>query len=91
MELLWRCIREFHTSSLVIGHFHNNSFQGPEPVRNVLLDVIKKSFLAIPGAKFWRPEDRSEPHSVLHTRAKTLQGIPSLDELRWVNRPVAGF
>ncbi|KAE9979429.1 hypothetical protein EG327_007034 [Venturia inaequalis] len=58
---------------------------GPEPVRNVLLDVIKKSFLAIPGAKFWLPEDRSEPYSVLHTRAKTLQGIPSLDELRWVS------
>jgi hypothetical protein len=58
--------------------------QGPEPVRNVLLDVIKKSFLAIPGSRFWLPEDRKEPHSVLHTRAKTLQGIPSLDELRWV-------
>lgn len=26
-----------------------------------------------------------EEHSVLRTRAKTLQGIPSFDELRWVD------
>ncbi|KAJ2900243.1 hypothetical protein MKZ38_002525 [Zalerion maritima] len=58
---------------------------GPEPVRNVLLDAIKGAFLSIPGSKFYLPEDRDEPHSVLRTRAKTLQGIPTLDELRWVD------
>lgn len=58
---------------------------GPEPVRNVLLEVIKKAFLAIPGSKFYYPEDRTEPYSVLRTRSKTLQGIPTLDELRWVS------
>jgi hypothetical protein len=58
--------------------------QGPEPVRNVLLDVIKKAFLSIPGSNFYYPEDRTEPYSVLRTRSKTLQGIPTLDELRWV-------
>ncbi|KAK3328211.1 putative D-lactate dehydrogenase [Cercophora scortea] len=58
---------------------------GPEPVRNVLLTVIKEAFLSIPGSKLFLPEDRKEPHSVLRTRAKTLQGIPTIDELRWVN------
>lgn len=58
---------------------------GPEPIRNVLWSVIKQAFSTIPGAKFYFPEDRKEPHSVLVTRAKTLQGIPSFDELRWVN------
>ncbi|OCL14615.1 vanillyl alcohol oxidase, partial [Glonium stellatum] len=58
---------------------------GPEPIRNVLLETIKSAFLTIPGSKFFLPEDRDEPYSVLHTRAKTLQGIPTLDELRWVS------
>jgi hypothetical protein len=47
--------------------------------------VIKESFSAIPGAKFYFPEDRTEEHSVLRTRAQTLQGIPTFDELRWVD------
>ena len=47
--------------------------------------VIKEAFSAIPGAKFYFPEDHLEPHSVLRTRAQTLQGIPTYDELRWVN------
>ncbi|KAM3071767.1 hypothetical protein ACMFMG_009630 [Clarireedia jacksonii] len=58
---------------------------GPEPIRNVMWSVIKESFSTIPGAKFYFPEDRNEPNSVLHTRAKTLQGIPTLDELKWVD------
>lgn len=83
MELLWCRLCKLKRSSYYERTFLT-TIQGPEPVRNVLLDVIKKSFLAIPGSRFWLPEDRKEPHSVLHTRAKTLQGIPSLDELRWV-------
>ncbi|TKA81772.1 Vanillyl-alcohol oxidase [Cryomyces minteri] len=58
---------------------------GPEPIRNVLLSVIKSSFLAIPGSRFFLPEDRHEANSVLRTRANTLQGIPSVDELKWVD------
>ncbi|KAJ5994679.1 D-lactate dehydrogenase, partial [Penicillium waksmanii] len=58
---------------------------GPEPVRNVLWDTIKQAFSTIPGAKFYFPEDRREPFSVLHTRALTLQGVPTFDELRWVD------
>jgi len=59
--------------------------QGPEPVRNVLWSVIKEAFSQIPGAKFYFPEDRHEEHSILRTRDKTLQGIPTFDELRWVD------
>ncbi|KAG7148386.1 Vanillyl-alcohol oxidase like protein [Verticillium longisporum] len=58
---------------------------GPEPIRSFMVEAIKGAFLKIPGSKFFLPEDRTEPHSVLKTRAKTLQGIPSLDELRWVS------
>lgn len=47
--------------------------------------MIKEAFLAIPGAKFFLPEDRNEPNSVLKTRSNTLQGIPSVDELKWVD------
>lgn len=58
---------------------------GPEPIRNALLEVIKAAFLTIPGSKFYLPEDRKEERSVLHMRSDTLQGIPSLDELKWVD------
>jgi hypothetical protein len=57
---------------------------GPEPVRNVLWGAIKGAFSQIEGAKFYLPEDRNEPKSVLKTRSNTLQGIPSVDELSWV-------
>lgn len=58
---------------------------GPDPIRNALWSVIKDAFSAIPGAKFYFPEDRTEPYSVLRTRELTMQGIPSYDELRWVD------
>jgi hypothetical protein len=57
---------------------------GPEPIRNVLWSVIKQAFSAIEGTQFIFPEEITE-HSVLKTRNGTLQGIPSLDELSWVN------
>ena len=58
---------------------------GPEPIRNVLWSVIKQAFSSIPGVKFFFPEDRKEENSVLRTRAKTLQGVPTVEELRWVD------
>ncbi|KAJ0309092.1 hypothetical protein COL516b_002990 [Colletotrichum fioriniae] len=58
---------------------------GPEPVRKFFLDTIKAAFLKVPGSKFFLAEDRNEPYSVLKTREKTLRGVPSLDELRWVS------
>ncbi|KAF7557117.1 hypothetical protein G7Z17_g922 [Cylindrodendrum hubeiense] len=57
---------------------------GPEPIRNALWGVIKEAFSAIPGAKFYFPED-VPANSVLHTRDKTLQGIPTYDELKWID------
>jgi len=58
---------------------------GPEPVRDVLWGAIKGAFSQIEGARFYLPEDRNEPKSVLKTRSNTLQGIPSIDELSWVD------
>lgn len=58
---------------------------GPEPIRAALLEAIKVAFLTIPGSRFYLPEDRTEERSVLHMRSDTLQGIPSLDELKWVD------
>ena len=46
--------------------------------------VIKASFSAIPGAKCYFPEDMPE-NEVLQIRDLTLQGIPSYDELKWVD------
>lgn len=57
---------------------------GPEPVRNVLLSVIKDAFLKIPGAKYYEPKDMPD-NLVLQTRHDTLQGIPSTTELKWVD------
>ena len=57
---------------------------GPAPIRDVLWSVIKGAFSSIPGAKFYQPEDMPE-NTVLQTRHNTLQGIPSVDELKWVD------
>lgn len=46
-------------------------------------EVIKNSFSAIPGAKFYFPEDMPD-NVVLQTRHLTLQGIPTYTELEWV-------
>lgn len=57
---------------------------GPPAIRDALWSVIKASFSAIPGAKFYFPEDMPE-NEVLRIRDETLQGIPSMDELKWVD------
>lgn len=59
--------------------------QGPEPIREALCGVIKSAFSTIEGAKFFFPEDIKEP-CVLRTRHQTLRGIPTFDELKWVDR-----
>jgi hypothetical protein len=58
---------------------------GPQPIRDAMWAVVKESFSAIPGAKFYFPEDRKEANSILHTRHKTMQGIPTYDELKWLD------
>ncbi|KAH6673908.1 hypothetical protein F5X68DRAFT_246637 [Plectosphaerella plurivora] len=57
---------------------------GPKPVRDILLSVIKKEFLAIPGSRFFLPEDRHED-SPLRARVSLMQGIPTTEELRCLN------
>jgi hypothetical protein len=57
---------------------------GPEPVRQAMWQVVKASFGQIPGAKFYFPEDMPD-NKVLQIRDGTLQGIPSVDELKWVD------
>ena len=58
--------------------------QGPEPIRNLMWSLIKEAFSAIPGARFFFPDDIKE-YCVLHTRAQTLRGVPNFDELKWID------
>ncbi|KAH7018615.1 uncharacterized protein B0I36DRAFT_277263 [Microdochium trichocladiopsis] len=57
---------------------------GPEPIRQAMWQVVKQAFSAIPGAKFYFPEDQPD-NLVLQTRNLTLQGIPTTTELKWVD------
>jgi hypothetical protein len=57
---------------------------GPPPVREVMWQVVKASFSQIKGAKFYFPEEMPN-NIVLQTRHDTLQGIPSVTELKWVD------
>ncbi|KAJ5884877.1 hypothetical protein N7495_009387 [Penicillium taxi] len=57
---------------------------GPKATRDALWGIIKKEFSAIEGANFFFPEDIKE-NCVLHTRDKTLRGIPTFDELKWID------
>jgi hypothetical protein len=57
---------------------------GPPPVREALLGAIKGSFLQVPGSKFYFKDDMPD-NKVLQTRDNILQGMPSIDELTWVD------
>ena len=70
-------------AKLSLGRWNfDGAVYGPEPVRKVLWEAIKGAFSTIPGVKFLLLEDRNESKIVLRTRSDTLQGIPSVDELR---------
>lgn len=59
---------------------------GPEIVRNAQWQVIKATFGQIEGAQFFWPDEGGKPsRGVLDIRAKTLAGIPTTDELKWVD------
>ena len=45
---------------------------------------MKEAFSAIPGAKFYFPENTAK-NSVLRVRDKTMSGIPTYDELKWID------
>ena len=58
---------------------------GPQPVMDCLEGIIRDSFAAVPGAKFYRPEDRKGDGDVLKHRAETMRGVPRLTEYSFVN------
>ncbi|KKY19054.1 putative aryl-alcohol oxidase [Diplodia seriata] len=62
---------------------------GPAIVRDALWHVVQASFGRIAGAKFFQQDvdgSSSKPSpGVLDIRAKTLRGVPSTDELAWVD------
>ncbi|KAJ5203156.1 vanillyl-alcohol oxidase [Penicillium cf. viridicatum] len=57
---------------------------GPERIRTALWETVKEAFSVIPGVKFYFPEDTPE-NSILRVRHKTMQGIPTYDELKWID------
>ncbi|ROV97419.1 hypothetical protein VMCG_06937 [Cytospora schulzeri] len=58
---------------------------GPEVIRNAQWEVIKATFGQIHGSNYFWPEKEITSPGVLDIRAKTLRGIPTLDELSWVD------
>ncbi len=57
---------------------------GPLPMQDMLWSVIWGSLSQIKGSKHYF-EDDVGPSSLLHSRAKTLAGIPNLLELDWIS------
>ncbi len=58
---------------------------GPVPVMDCLEGIIRDAFTAVPGARFFRPEDRKGEGDVLKHRAETMRGVPRLTEYSFVN------
>ncbi|KAK0659846.1 Vanillyl-alcohol oxidase [Lasiodiplodia hormozganensis] len=58
---------------------------GPAVVRDALWQAVKASFGRIAGARFFWPEEGKTSPGVLDIRAKTLRGVPTVDELAWVD------
>jgi 4-cresol dehydrogenase (hydroxylating) flavoprotein subunit len=58
---------------------------GPKPVTDALWTAIRDSFAAIPGARFYFPEDRKHRPDILIHRADTMKGIPKLTEFGFLN------
>lgn len=57
---------------------------GPPPMQDMLWSVIWGSLSQIKGSKHFF-EDQVPSTSILHSRAKTLAGIPNLLELDWIS------
>jgi 4-cresol dehydrogenase (hydroxylating) flavoprotein subunit len=58
---------------------------GPAPVTDALWTAIRDSFAAIPGVKFYFPEDRKRRPDILIHRADTMRGVPKLTEFGFLN------
>lgn len=62
---------------------------GPEPIRKAHLEITKREMTKVPGSRWFLLEDRKEEFSTLHCRADTMRGLPTWDELRWLNQYVS--
>lgn len=76
------------SGSLPLGEcswvFYGTQYGPPETI-NQQLAIIKAAFSsAIPGSRFFVPEDVPQDH-YLHSRAKVCAGTPVLRELDWLN------
>lgn len=70
---------------LNIGYWNfYGALYGPLPMQDMLWSVIWGSLSQIKGSKSFF-EDQVPPESILHSRAKTLAGIPNLLELDWIS------
>jgi 4-cresol dehydrogenase (hydroxylating) len=58
---------------------------GPPPITDALWTVIRDSFAAIPGVKFYFPQDRKRRPDILIHRAETMKGVPKLTEFGFLN------
>ncbi len=59
---------------------------GPEILMDANWTIIRDAFSQIPGAKFYRPEDRpGRLGHVINGRAKIMKGVPNMDELEIMN------
>jgi hypothetical protein len=79
-------IRE-HASKLPLGDvswvFYGTQYGDPASIANQL-DLIRKAFSKIEGAKMLFPEDLPTEH-YLHSRVQVCSGVPVLRELDWLN------
>lgn len=67
--------------------YHMNctgALYGPEPIRQTLWGAIWGALSTIPGSKHYFEKDVGAD-SILHSRAKTLGGVPNLLELDWIS------
>lgn len=68
-----------------IGYWNfYGALYGPPPMQDMLWSVIWGSLSQIKGSKCFF-EDEVPSTSILHSRAKTLAGIPNLLELDWIS------
>jgi len=58
---------------------------GPPPITDALWTVIRDSFAAIPGVKFYFPQDRKRRPDILIHRAETMKGVPKLTEFGFLS------
>ncbi|KAK3311069.1 glycolate oxidase [Chaetomium strumarium] len=79
-------IRE-HASKLPLGDvswvFYGTQYGDPASIATQL-DLIRKAFSKVEGAKMLFPEDLPAEH-YLHSRVQVCSGVPVLRELDWLN------